>query len=430
MHVVARLKSVLELLGVVFNPENKKPADDVFIEYTRKNRFIGSKDRKFIADYFFNILRYHEGLKKALDRNYSLLNALLLYFIHKNPQSKDVFVEHKYGLKIPDDLILRRIQQKVSMFAKNKCAIPEWMHQHFSFFGDTAQKQIDVLHNEATFDIRINPLLADREKVISENFSNINATLAKISPVGIRLHERIPLQSLDIWKKGHIEIQDEGAQIAAFLCDVKSGDNVLDYCAGAGGKTLLLSALMKNKGKVIATDLNAWRLDRAKKRLNRAQAHNVQIKPLEDKKWWKRHENKFDKVLIDVPCSGSGTWRRNPDLKNNFSQKDLEEVLLVQKEILLTAKKYIKPGGFLIYTTCSLWAAENHQQIEAFLSENKRFSLMNIDAISQKYSMVITRKHVSENDISRKTLQLTPYEHSVDGFYIAVLKKEENEKKS
>lgn len=419
MHITSQLKAVLELLEVVLNPENKKPADDIFVNYCRSRRYIGSKDRQFIAQYFFDILRYFNGIEKALGDQFTLINAILLYWFFKNQSFEKLYAEHQYGLVLPKEGILRNLESACVVLRDNLCVIPEWTEKYFKQLGADYKLHIEALHKEASFDIRINPFLTTRDTVLKILKSEgITASQTELSPVGLRLEQRVALQNLDIWKKGLIEIQDEGAQIASILCDVQPGDNVLDYCAGAGGKTLLLSSLMGNKGKIIATDLYAWRLEHAKKRLKRAQAFNVQIKPLDDKKWWKRHEETFDRVLIDVPCSGSGTWRRNPDMKRRFIQNDLDELLVVQQDILNKAKKYVQPKGFLIYATCSLWSVENQQQIDLFLKENADFSLVDIHEICEKHRINLKKNSL---DAMQGMIQLTPYEHGVDGFFVAVM---------
>jgi 16S rRNA (cytosine967-C5)-methyltransferase len=419
MHITSQLKAVLELLETVLNEQNKKPADDIFVEYCRGRRYIGSKDRQFIAQYFFDILRYFNGIQKALADQFTLINAILLYWFFKNESFKGLHEEHQYGLVLPKENVLRYLEAANAVLKENLCTVPQWTEKYFKQLGPNYKLHIEALHKEASFDIRINPLLTTRDEVLKILKSEgIGACKTKLSFVGLRLEERVALQGLDIWKKGFIEIQDEGAQVVSVLCDAQPGDSVLDYCAGAGGKTLLLSSLMANKGKIVATDLHSWRLDHAKKRLKRAQAFNVQIKPLDEKKWWKRHEGTFDRVLIDVPCSGSGTWRRNPDMKRRFTQTDLDELVIVQQNILNIAKKYVQPKGFLIYATCSLWGVENQQQIAQFLTENIDFSLVDIQAIFEKNNINLQKKSDNTNDCM---VQLTPYEHGVDGFFVAIM---------
>jgi 16S rRNA (cytosine967-C5)-methyltransferase len=419
MHITSQLKAVLELLEAVLDQQNKKPADDLFVDYCRSRRYIGSKDRQFIAQYFFDILRYFNGIQKALGDQFTLINAILLYWFFKNQSFERLHEEHQYGLVLPASDVLQFLETACAVLKENLCAIPEWTEKYFKQLGSNYKLHIEALHKEASFDIRINPFLTTRDDVLRIlKYEGIEAAKTNLSPVGLRLEQRVALQGLDIWKKGLIEIQDEGAQIASILCDAQPGESVLDYCAGAGGKTLLLSSLMGNKGKILATDLYSWRLEHAKKRLKRAQAFNVQIKPLDDKKWWKRHQSTFDRVLIDVPCSGSGTWRRNPDMKRRFTQNDLDELLIVQQNILNTAKKYVQPKGFLIYATCSLWSVENQHQIELFLKENIDFSLVDIHDICEKNNINLQK---NSPDSTHGMIQLTPYEHSVDGFFVAVM---------
>lgn len=427
MHHTSQLQAVLEILEECLDQNNKKPADDIFVNYCRKRRYIGSKDRQIIASYFYSVLRFYEGLEKTLSHDFSITNALLLLWLLKNKSFESLFTKHEYGIQLPSKNTLLFIEKKLPSLKENLYTVPEWTIQYFQDLGPLYKKHIQSLFQEAEFDIRINPLLCNREDVLKQ-FRNeeIEAISSKLSPFSIKLKKRVALQGLDMWKNGLIEIQDEGAQIVSILCDPQPQDTVLDYCAGAGGKTLLLSALMQNKGRVIATDLYPWRLDAAKKRLKRAQAFNVQIKNLAEKKWWKRHEEMFDRVLIDVPCSGSGTWRRNPDLKRRFQETDLQNILQTQKEILVSAARYVKPGGFLIYATCSLWKIENHDQIESFLKNNPMFSLENVHDQCQKHHIFLNNHHHADADeINYKTLQLTPYEHHVDGFFTAILKKEE-----
>lgn len=447
MHDSARLKAVSELLEVILDHTTKIPADNLFVNYCRDRRYIGSKDRQFIADYFFACLRHFDSLTNALSQKFTPRSLALLYWLFKNdsfsrlkdysfiPKAKGngtSFNETKsstYGIDFPQKDEVHRLKKAVKTFEENIYLIPEWTIPHFKNLGKSWEDHVKILHDQAPFDIRINPITSDRERLLTVlSKQGIEAVPSELSPIGIRLSKRVPLQELDIWKKGYIEIQDEGAQLVSLLCDAKPEHHVLDYCAGVGGKTLLLAAEMENKGRLIATDLHPWRLEKCKQRYRRAQVFNLQIKTLEDGKWWKRHYEKFDRVLIDVPCSGSGTWRRNPDLKLRFKEKDLTELIDVQKNILETTTKYVKPGGYLIYATCSLWASENQEQIEKFIKDHHDFELMNV----QESFTRLTGKEVDDgdhekSDVYKKTLQLTPLEHHVDGFFIAILKKKDVE---
>ena len=200
---------------------------------------------------------------------------------------------------------------------------------------------------------------------------------------------------------------------------------VMDFCAGAGGKTLAMEATMQNRGRIVATDVATWRLNRSRERLRRAGAGNVEFRGLEDEatiKWLKRQSARFDRVLVDAPCSGSGTWRRNPDLKRRFCEQDLKELVVKQQQILERAASLVKsggdnkPAGRLIYATCSLFAEENTLQVQKFLDTHADVRLLPIGSI---WSSVLGATCPVTSDM----LQLTPHTHAVDGFLIAVLER-------
>ncbi|CAO4846136.1 MAG: Ribosomal RNA small subunit methyltransferase B [Holosporales bacterium] len=419
MKPIARLSAIHELLEEIHLKDNRKPADDLFVQYCRQRRYIGSKDRQFLSRFFFDLLRYYQGLNNAfvvcdVPHSHRLMIYVYWYTLFV---SYDGLEEERYGMDLPTELEKKQIQKLATAFRKQKIVIPDWMTD---LFGDDSKALIDSLHQEATFDIRINPLLTNREFVLKElKTIGYKAHPTKFSPYGIRLEQRVPLQATKLWEEGLIEIQDEGAQLVSLLCDARSGETILDYCAGAGGKTLLMAACMKNRGRIIATDKYLYRLEQGKKRYRRADVHNIQIKDLSDTKWWKRHTKTFDRVLIDVPCSGSGTWRRNPDLKMRFTQKDLDELLVVQQNILEASQVYVKKGGELIYATCSVWEKENIEQIQLFLKKHPEFRL--IDLRHRVRDLNIDQESLTTSSM----IQLTPHQHGVDGFFMAALLKTE-----
>ncbi|MGC2414556.1 MAG: RsmB/NOP family class I SAM-dependent RNA methyltransferase, partial [Stellaceae bacterium] len=234
------------------------------------------------------------------------------------------------------------------------------------------------------------------------------------SPLGLRLKHRAPLAGTAAFKEGLVEVQDEGSQLAALLVDARPGMRVVDFCAGAGGKTLALAAQMANRGKLVACDVAEWRLERAGKRLRRAGISNVERRALADERdpWVKRHAKSFDRVLVDAPCLGIGSWRRNPDGKWRTTPTDLAELVPRQREILASAARLVKPGGRLTYVTCSLLREENEAQAEGFLAASPDFAPY---PVSRAWADTIGGRSPGGDDY----LRLTPARHGTDGFFVA-----------
>jgi 16S rRNA (cytosine967-C5)-methyltransferase len=233
--------------------------------------------------------------------------------------------------------------------------------------------------------------------------------------VGVRLHQRFAAFNTQAFKDGWFEMQDEGSQIAALLVEAKPGEKVIDFCAGAGGKTLAIAATMQNKGRILAWDSSAARLKQMQKRLARAGVSNVVTHVLTDESdpFIKRHKDSADWVVVDAPCSGSGTWRRNPDLKWRFTPEDLQEVKALQASILASAARLVRPGGRLVYITCSVFADENLQQVKQFIETHARFKVAPVGKIWN------TLAKESEGGIPH--LRLSPHEDGTDGFFAVVL---------
>ncbi|MGH6929423.1 MAG: RsmB/NOP family class I SAM-dependent RNA methyltransferase, partial [Dongiaceae bacterium] len=237
-------------------------------------------------------------------------------------------------------------------------------------------------------------------------------------PLGLRVDGRPPLATLPSFNYGLGEVHDEGSQLAALLVDARPGLRVVDFCAGAGGKTLAMAAAMRNKGHIVACDVLRGRVDRAAVRLTRAGVHNVERRGLSTERdpWVKRHAQSFDRVLVDAPCSGVGTWRRNPDAKWRFGKDDLAAVIDLQHRILDSAARLVKPGGRLIYATCSLLPSENAGQVTAFLKDHPDFALR---PIAEIWPETVG----GASPTTGETLQLTPATHETDGFFVAVLER-------
>jgi 16S rRNA (cytosine967-C5)-methyltransferase len=297
---------------------------------------------------------------------------------------------------------------------------PAWLEEMLgSIFGSRLGAEMTAMNGSAPLDLRVNQLKsnrADARKSLAAE--GVTATPTPFAPTGLRVHERIPLSTLDAFKSGAIEVQDEGSQLAALMARAKPGMRVVDFCAGAGGKTLALAAEMHNRGHLVACDISEARLQRSGQRLRRAGVSNVERRALttERDKWVKHHAESFDRVFVDAPCTGTGTWRRNPDAKWRLTPKDLEELTALQARILDSAARLVKPGGRLIYATCSLLPPENDLQIEQFLAGHAEFALVPIGSVWQE----AVGQPCPEPEAM---LHLTPARHGTDGFFVAVLER-------
>jgi 16S rRNA (cytosine967-C5)-methyltransferase len=293
--------------------------------------------------------------------------------------------------------------------------VPDWLLPKLaSRFGDRLAAEMAALSEPAALDMRVNLLKGDREQARAALAAEGWETeLTKLSPWGLRIDGRRPITAGPTFQSGLIEIQDEGSQLVAAMVGATPGMRVVDWCAGAGGKTLALAGAMANRGQIVACDVSAPRLEGAVRRLRRAGAHNVErhlVQPGD--KWLKRRTGTFDRVLVDAPCTGTGTWRRNPDARLRLQETDLVELLVKQAAILDTAQSLVRKGGRLVYATCSLLEEENEAQVFAFLLRHPAFSIV---PLAQAWPLDQPPPNSGE------FLSLTPARHGTDGFFAAVL---------
>jgi len=297
---------------------------------------------------------------------------------------------------------------------------PEWLEPRLTAsLGDRLAAEMAALRDEAPVDLRVNTLKTDRDAAQAALAAEgLKAEPTKLSPIGLRLPARITLSAQQAFKDGLVEVQDEGSQLLALLTGAKPGMAVVDFCAGAGGKTLALAATMENKGRLVACDVNERRAEKAVLRLRRAGVHNVTRRLLESEsdKWVKRQSGTFDRVLVDAPCSGSGTWRRNPDAKWRLSEQSLEELVALQGRILASAARLVRPGGRLVYSTCSLLAAEDREQVDKFLAAHPDFKLVQLP-------QVWAETLGGDCPLTEDCLFLNPSIHGTDGFFAAVMER-------
>jgi len=301
------------------------------------------------------------------------------------------------------------------------CDLPDWLEPHLAaVYGRRLEDEMAALNAPAPLDLRVNALKADRDTARRALAAeHIQAEPTPWSPLGLRLRHRAPLAGTAAFKEGLVEVQDEGSQLAALLADARPGMRVVDFCAGAGGKTLALAAQLQNRGKLVACDVADWRLERAGQRLRRAGVSNVERRALSSERdpWVKRHaakgtEGGFDRVFVDAPCLGIGSWRRNPDGKWRATPQDLAELVVRQRDILASAARLVRPGGRLIYVTCSLLREENEAQAEAFLAAHPDFALY---PAARAWAEAIGGRSPGGDDY----LRLTPARHGTDGFFVA-----------
>lgn len=439
----ARFQAAVTLLDKILT--STAPADSLVTSYFRQCRYMGSTDRRVISEIVYQILRRYEELAwyiTGISPNkpgWGRILVLTYAHIIQNltiPQLQALCQKEghtdKFDLEPLSTLelfILKEMERRklAEMPLTVRLNIPTWVLPHLQMtFGAQLEEAIHALNLPAPLDLRVNTLKTTRDAVFAQlKAEGFEATLTPWSPIGIRLIERRPLSGHELWKNGNIEVQDEGSQLLALLADAQNGMTIMDFCAGAGGKTLAMAATMQNKGRIVATDVAAWRLTRARERLRRACVNNVEFRNLEEDatiKWLKRQAERFDRVLVDAPCSGSGTWRRNPDLKRRFSEKDLEELVAKQQQILTRAASLVKPkkdntpAGRLIYATCSLFQEENALQVQNFLQDHPDFHLLPIQSV---WSDVLN----IPCPLTTEMLQLTPHAHGVDGFFIAVMER-------
>jgi 16S rRNA (cytosine967-C5)-methyltransferase len=427
----ARLAAAIEALGAI-SAEAGPPADRVLDRYFRDRRYIGSKDRQAIAERVFGVLRrrarldWHlreSGYRDVVDARRRVLADVIVADGRSMDAIDQLFSAGPYATgKLSDrerDLAEKLAGRPLDApEAPPEC--PYWLAERLrALYGERFLEEMSALNRPAPFDLRVNLLKAkDRDEAQAAlKAEGVEAEPTKLSPLGLRLGARKPIEHWTAFRSGQVEVQDEGSQIVAMLVDAKPGMKVADYCAGAGGKTLALAAAMGNEGRIVACDTSEGRLDRARVRLRRAGVHNVETHLLSPgDKWTKRQAGAFDRVLVDAPCSGSGTWRRNPDARWRYGPDDLDALIEDQRRILDRAAKLVKPGGRLVYATCALLREENEDQVASFLERNPGFVQIPVPDL---WASTVGGEAPSQEP----SLRLTPAAHGTDGFFVAVLER-------
>ncbi|HEX2939680.1 MAG TPA: RsmB/NOP family class I SAM-dependent RNA methyltransferase [Rhodopila sp.] len=428
MTPAARLAAAIDLLEIVEGAP-KRPADAVASDFFRARRYIGSGDRRAVSDRVWQILRSRRRLGWWLGDARPTPRLLVAASLLLDGWTKAGVVQAFSGgqfapppLDRAELAILSRLEGHTldhpAMPDAVHYEVPDWLLPRLvARFGDRLPAEMAALSEPAPLDLRVNPLKGDREQaraaLAAEGW---DAKPTPFSPWGLRIPGRRPVTAGPAFQSGLVEIQDEGSQLVALLTGAAPGMRVVDWCAGAGGKTLALAGMMQNRGQIVACDVSASRLDGAVRRLRRAGVHNVERHLVEPgDKWAKRRAGSFDCVLVDAPCTGTGTWRRNPDARQRLSESDLNELLPKQASILDSAQSLVRKGGRLVYATCSLLAEENEAQVTAFLLRHPAFTCV---PVAQAWPLEQPTPPGSGDFLS-----LTPARHETDGFFTAVLER-------
>jgi len=394
-----------------------QPADAVLSSYFRAHSQLGQHDRAFIADSVFGVLRHRYGIEfhTGADTPRRLLLAYLNRVEGISLRQLEPLIGHD-DVRWAAALKARRESAPPLSVAAE---LPQWLVARLE--SELPEAEIlalgRALQQPAPLDLRVNSLRARRVDVLEALAAEkINAMATPYSPFGVRLEAKPALNRHPLFVSGKIEVQDEGSQLLCYLVAPKRREMVVDFCAGAGGKTLMLGALMQSLGRLYAFDVSEHRLDKLKPRLKRSGLSNVhpQLLVSENDIRVKRLGGKIDRVLVDAPCSGFGTLRRNPDLKWRQNDAGIAELAAKQRAILTAAAALVKPGGRLVYATCSFLRAENQDIVADFLAAHPHFRLLPANDILRQQQIALD---------TGKFLQLYPHRHGCDGFFAAVMER-------
>lgn len=414
------IKATIEILEESFT--RNLPADIQLSYFFKKNRHLGSHDRSDIAELYYGIIRNKKLLEEIVGSK-NLNKAILIYFLVIQGRSINDLSLFAEDHEIEWLIDKKKNKTKIDSWP-TKLSLPEWIWKKLiSTYGEgEAIKLGSSLLNPASLNIRVNTLNNISVKEVIEELKQLfnsckdKIVETKLSKLGISLPRGTAIQKSKLFLDGSIEVQEEGSQLLTYLLDAKRGHMVADFCAGAGGKSLGISAMMRNTGRIYAFDISEKRLANLKKRLKRSGASNISMHRInnENDLKVKRLKNKFDRVFVDAPCTGLGTLRRNPDLKWRHNEKSLSELTVKQASILLAASKLCKKGGYLVYATCSMLEDENEKIVASFLANNINFKILPQHKIMKKYEI-----NLGEGDY----FKLTTQQHKTDSFFGALMER-------
>jgi len=428
MRLAGRVSAAIDVLTEIF--ERHRPASEALKDWGKAHRFAGSTDRHAIGTLVYDALRRRKSLSfrmgSAAPRALALAGLHDVWGLSFDAISEMASEQHGPGALMAEErAALARDAGAVPLHVAGD--VPEWLAPSYEkAFGARAAEEGAALAERAPVDLRVNTLKADRAKVL-DALSRFGAVEGPWSPLAVRIPAPGPdMRNANVEVEpahglGWFEVQDAGSQVAALLSGVQPGMKVADICAGAGGKTLALAALMKNEGTLVAHDLDRFRLRPIFERLTRAGVTNCEVIPAQDKGKLEA-AGPFDCVVIDAPCSGSGSWRRKPDAKWRLTEKQFAQRIKDQTQVLEKGYALAKPGGAILYITCSVLPQENTDQVAAFLA---RHPDVRVVPYKEQWSRTIGGAVPESADGSAETLLLTPATHGTDGFFVAVMRKGE-----
>mgnify|MGYP000535352573 FL=1 len=434
MHPKALLDACTELVRLTLSFEH--PADSVvskFFRDYRKTYAFGPRERAVLAETVYNVLRYKlrydhfapsgSGPKERRLAILGFAQHLKDHAPAAHRNKNDPLDFLKGALSKQEDAWLEACEKinVADLMERHRHSLPEWLVAPLKEqVGEGFWPLVNALNTPAPLDLRVNSFTDKRNDVQHElKLADIAAEPTPYSPWGLRIQGKPALTKLDAFSRGAIEVQDEGSQLLALLLDAKRGEMVVDFCAGAGGKTLAIGATMRSTGRLYAFDTSAHRLDALKPRLARSKLSNVHPAAIahERDERIKRLSGKIDRVLVDAPCSGLGTLRRNPDLKWRQSPKSVAELNAKQTAILESAARLVKPGGRLVYATCSVLQEENEAIAEAFSAKHPSFVPLSVAETLEALKVPHAASLCTTNGTSY--LRLWPHIHGTDGFFAA-----------
>ena len=429
MTPAARISAAIELIDAI--DTQRVPAAKALKEWGTAHRYAGSGDRAAIAGLVWDVLRRRASSAWIMDDDTPRARVLGMFKVERGMDADAIAALCHGGRFAPAPL---SDAERVALATRSTTDAPphiagdypEWLDAVLAeVFGDERAAEAAAMASRAPLDLRVNTLKAQRQKVLAST-GHLGTMPTPWSPFGLRIElgadARNPgIHAEEVFIKGAVEVQDEGSQLAALLSGAKPGEQVIDLCAGAGGKTLAVAAMMQGKGRLIATDHDKRQLAPIHERLSRAGVHNADVRtpkgaadPLAD------ISASADLVLIDAPCTGTGTWRRNPDAKWRIRPGALEVRLKDQIAVLDRAAGLVKPGGRIAYITCSVLPAENGAQVRAFLARHPEFSVVppqqTIAALGDKAA-----DFAAASLLSAEGLLMTPRRTGTDGFFVSVL---------